>query len=199
MKIRITETVIKYREEDLTAWKNIEEKMKLLEGYSPPQDVFNQPTYHFGEYFVLNYFKKAQWSGYRFYALGEWEPNNPKVLEGREKIKEMFTIQKLEEFRRQRVLSGHAAGQGEPDLFLYMESGPTLFLEVKKGGDRVSPAQLTCLAQIKAILEADVGIVYLAKYGQKYKPKTYELNLETFEGCLHVSPEEKSNISNVSV
>jgi len=55
------------------------------------------------------------------------------------------------------------------------------------------------LAQIKAILEADVGIVYLVNYGQQYKPKTYELNLETFEGCLLVSPEEKSNVSNVSV
>ncbi len=182
MKMRMTETVIEFCEVDRTAW--VKDKNKLLEGHSPPPDVFNQPTYHFGEYFVLSYFKKAGWSGYRFYALGEWEPNNPKVLKGRKKIEEIFTKQKLEEFRKQRALSGYAGGKGEPDLFLYMESGPTLFLEVKKGSDKVSSAQLICLAQIKSILEADVGIVYLAKCGQQYKPKTYELDLETFEVCL---------------
>lgn len=185
-KIGIAETVIEYPGDDLAAWK-IGDKKKLLEGHIPPGDVFNQPTYHFGEYFVLNYFMKARWFGYRFYALGEWEPNNPKVLEGRKKIEEIFAKQKLAEFRRQRALSGCAGGKGEPDLFLYMESGPTLFLEIKKEGDNVAPAQLTCLAQIKSILEADVGIVYLAKYGEQYKAKTYELDLETFVGHPQVA------------
>ena len=63
-----------------------------------------------------------------------------------------------------------------------MENGPELFLEVKKEGDRVSAAQLECLAQIKSMLKAEIGIVYLVKHGHQHTPKTFELDFETFQG-----------------
>ena len=81
-----------------------------------------------------------------------------------------------------RVDCGRADGKGEPDLFLHHPDGRLLFLEVKKGRDRVSQEQLECLAQIHGILHADVGIVYLAEAGLHYRPKTYDLDLHGFSG-----------------
>jgi len=61
---------------------------------------------------------------------------------------------------------------------LHDDKGHTLFLEVKKGSDRVRSAQLRAWAGIKAILGADVGVVYLRREAQIYTPKTYELDLQ---------------------
>ncbi|MCK7497779.1 MAG: VRR-NUC domain-containing protein [Comamonadaceae bacterium] len=61
-------------------------------------------------------------------------------------------------------------GAGEPDLFLFKESGLFMFVEVKKGADRVGPAQLECIAQIRAILRCPVEIVY-ATDREGYVPK----------------------------
>lgn len=163
MKIQITETVIEYHPDDLANWKR-GEKAKFLSGISPAPEILNQPTHHFGEYFVLSYFKKAGWKGFHHYALGEWEPNNKKYDEGRQKIRESFSSQQLSILRKKReLIPCDKAGKGEPDLFLYMDKGPKLFLEVKKESDRKSPAQLRCLAQIKAILGAEIGVIYLAE------------------------------------
>ncbi|WP_338419961.1 VRR-NUC domain-containing protein [Vibrio furnissii] len=71
----------------------------------------------------------------------------------------------------------HGLTAGEPDLFLYKDDGSVLFVEVKKQSDRLSPSQLVCLAQIKSILNCDVGVAYLAEEKQVYQPKTYELNI----------------------
>lgn len=76
------------------------------------------------------------------------------------------------------------SGIGEPDIMLFDSEGRTLFLEVKKGADKISEAQLTCLAQIKSVLGADVGIVYLREENQKYRPKRYELDLHHHCGRL---------------
>ena len=84
-------------------------------------------------------------------------------------------------FRDIRGQSKHNKSKGDPDLFLYMDNGPKLFLEVKKDTDRMSKAQLKCLAQIRGILEADIGIARLIECGRKRTPKTYELDLLTFE------------------
>ena len=181
MKHIIQETVIRYRVEDLDAWKQ-GTKEAWLQGPLPAH-VANQPEYHFGEYYVLSHFKAAYWSGHRFYALGNWEPANEKIAAGRADIERCFSYQRLSAFRQARELSGRSDGKGEPDLFLFMDQGQTLFLEVKKGNDRLSEAQMQCLAQIKAILCAEVGVVYLATFGQNYKPKSFELDLVNHVGC----------------
>ena len=76
--------------------------------------------------------------------------------------------------------SNFPEGNGEPDLFLYMENGPKLFLEVKKEHDRVSSAQLECLAQIRGVLKAEVGIIYVVKHGRQHKPRTFDLDLSAY-------------------
>lgn len=182
MKLLLTETVIEYHPSDLSAWKS-GKKSKWTSSDRVPDQVHNQPTSHFGEYYVLSYFRKAHWSGFCFYALGEWEPTNPKLIDGRKMVSQRFSSQRLVEFRNRRSQAGYSSGKGEPDLFLFVEDGPNLFLEVKKGTDRVSPAQLNCLATIKSVLGAQVGIVYLAEYGRSYKPKSYELDLNRLTGA----------------
>jgi hypothetical protein len=64
-----TETLIEYHPDDLDAWKRGEKK-KWLGGRVVPPEVYNQPRYHFGEYFVLNYFEKAWWHGFCDHNLG---------------------------------------------------------------------------------------------------------------------------------
>lgn len=176
MSDRLTEIVIEYHPADLEAWKR-GEKEKWLKDRTVPSEVYSQSEYHFGEYFVLTYFEKALWKGYCWYALGNYEPDNPKLLEGREKVRELIPADKLAAFQAARLSSKYSEGKGEPDLFLYMDGGPQLFLEVKKEGDRVHPAQLECLAQIQRLIHARVGIVYLAKHGHTHKPRSYDLDL----------------------
>lgn len=180
MKHIIQETIIRYRAEDLADWK-VGKKEAWLSGPLPTH-VANQPKYHFGEYYVLSHFKAARWSGHRFYALGTWEPTNEKIAAGRADIAKCFSHERLSAFRQARTQIGRSDGKGESDLFLFMDQGQTLFLEVKKGGDRLSEAQLQCMAQIKAILGSEVGVVYLATFGQQYKPKRFELDLTSYVG-----------------
>lgn len=183
MKLHIRETVIPYHQEELEAWKR-GDKAAVLDGAIPPQAVINQPRYHFGEYYVLRHFKRAGWSGCCNYAIGTWEPDNPRYLEGRTILQTLFAAPRLAAFREQQRLTGSLTGRGEPDVFLYRAGGEALFLEVKKENDRIAPAQLACLAQIKAILQAEVGVVYLVPHGRAYTPKAYELDLESFVGRI---------------
>lgn len=180
MSFTLVETIIEYNLADFEAWKRGDKK-KLILDQKVPEDIYNQPNYHFGEYFVLNYFIKARWQGYVYYALSNFEPTNSKYKLGREKISELFPSKQLEKFRTIRAKSKYGGSKGEPDLFLYMTNGPKLFLEVKKDQDKVSAAQLECLAQIKGILNAEIGIIRLIKYGSVCKPKEYEITFDTFE------------------
>lgn len=173
MKVILPEQVFVYRDEQFTAWKRGERSLvpHFIERHP---DYDNQPKYHFGEVFVIDTFNRlCGWKGFRFYALGLWELNNPKYAKSREVIARLFPKDKLAEFR---LCS--PSGKGEPDVMLYHDDGRTLFLEVKKGIDRVSQEQLAKLACIKSILGADVGIVYLREESQNYKPKSYELDLD---------------------
>lgn len=176
----IEEVTLEYLPSDLSEWKD-GRREKWLTG-EVHTHVSNQPAYHFGEYYVLAHYAKFGWQGHRFYALGDWEPRNQKLVDGRNAIAQCFDRDKLNDFRRRRVECGRADGKGEPDLFLHHPNGSTLFLEVKKGSDRVSLEQLECLAQIRAILHADVGIVYLVEADVPYRPKRYELDLQRSVG-----------------
>jgi hypothetical protein len=180
MLYNLKETIIEYHPDDLEAWKT-NKKDKWLEGRVVPPEVFHQSRYHFGEYFVLNYFEKALWRGYCFYSFSK--SSLEKLQEGQNKISELFPSDRLTAFRDVRSRSKYQEGKGEPDLFLYMDNGPKLFLEVKKESDRVSAAQLECLAQIRGILNAEIGIVYLVKHNHQHTSKAFELDLETFQ-CL---------------
>lgn len=52
MLFRFTETVIPYKTAELTSWKE-GDKSLIPDGNDVPSIVYNQPNYHFGEYYVL--------------------------------------------------------------------------------------------------------------------------------------------------
>jgi hypothetical protein len=113
MSDRLSAIVIEYHPADLEAWK-CGEKKKWLKDSTVPPEVYNQPRYHFGEYFVLTCFEKALWKGYCWYALGNYEPDNPKLLEGRKKVRELLPADKLAAFQAARSSSKYSEGKGEP-------------------------------------------------------------------------------------
>ena len=176
MKYEFTESVLPYNPTLYDAWKKGGRDF-LPKNYQIPDEVVNQPNFHFGEHYVWAHYLKLGWQGFIWYAIGQWEPNNTKYDLGRGKVNELFNDKDLEEIRdlRKGILSG------EPDLFFYKDDGSTLFIEVKKGNDKPSDAQLTCMAQIKSILGAEVGITYLVPEGIEHVPKTYELDLVKFK------------------
>ena len=176
----IDEVTLKYEPTDYQAWIS-GAKEKWLKG-EPEAHVLNQPRYHFGEYFVLSHYSSLGCQGHRFYALGTWEPNNPKLSVGRAALLNAFDADRLEAFRRERVRCGRSDGKGEPDLFLQGQNGLTLFLEVKKDRDEASEEQLQCLAQIRALLNADVGVVRIITVGEVVQPRRYELDLVAQSG-----------------
>ncbi|TOG31685.1 VRR-NUC domain-containing protein [Vibrio parahaemolyticus] len=175
MKLKIEEVVIRYPKDLLDSWKQ-GDKSWIPEQLYVPNDVHNQQSYHFGEYFTLAHYSKLGWQGTAFYALGDWEPNNPKYTLGRDLVAKHLDPKKLAVLKAIRG----SKTSGEPDLFLYRENGSILFLEVKKESDRISVEQLLCLAQIKSIFGFEVGVVYLAETNQNYTPKTYELDVIEF-------------------
>lgn len=153
-KLSIEEEVLEYEQHQLDQWKAGDKSLipDFLDIYS---DYQNQPSNHFGEIFVLDHYNKNYgWKGFRFYALGTWEPNNPKYDRSRKKIGELFSKEKMVRFWTSRVQEDKRSGKGEPDLMLYNDEGEVLFIEVKKESDKIFDEQLRCLAQIKAILNA---------------------------------------------
>ena len=187
MRYVIEETILEYQPSDLADWK-AGQRERWLKGEAPAH-VANQPSFHFGEYFVLAHYALLGWQGYRFYALGNWEATNPKLKDGRDALARTFKQGTLDEFRQARDACGRSDGKGEPDIFLVHPQFGSLFLEVKKGSDRISPEQLECLAQIRGILRAGIGIVYLVKAGVPYLPKQHELDIgatrgENTDACL---------------
>ncbi|WP_411992072.1 VRR-NUC domain-containing protein [Agarivorans sp. DSG3-1] len=178
MKTTISEIVFTYQKSLLEAWKE-GDKSWIPDELFVPDEVFNQPHYHFGEYFTLSKFQELGWHGSAYYALGNWEPNNTKYDEGRALIAKYIDPKRLSVLKALR--EGLLAG--EPDLFLYKEDGSVLFVEVKKEKDRLSQAQLDCLSQIKSILNCDIGVVYLSEEEKDYNPKSYELD------CVVIPPD----------
>jgi hypothetical protein len=182
MKHIIEEQILVYEQEQLNQWKS-GDKSLIPHFIDLHSDYKNQQSYHFGEIFVISAFHRLQgWKGFRFYALGTWEPNNQKYDRSREMIAKLFPARKLAEFREARREQDRTSGKGEPDVMLYNDNGQSLFLEVKKGSDKIFDAQLTCLAQIKSILGAEIGIIYVREESQKYTPKKYELDLLNHSG-----------------
>jgi hypothetical protein len=183
MLVQLSERVLTYTNDQFNAWRN-GDKSLIPDFVEDRSMIFNQPKYHFGEIFVLRYYYEAEgWLGFISYALGMQFPHSRNRAKGRAKVKEIIPAAKLDRLRRMRSHGQEARhGTGEPDLFLYRNTGEYKFVEVKKQTDRINLTQLKCMAQIVATLECAVEIVYLCEAGHRHTPKCYYLDLETFEG-----------------
>jgi hypothetical protein len=179
----IKERVLSYREDQLEAWGKGDKSIAPPFFVIPPI-YWNQPRYHFAETLVLRrYYDTEGWQGFTCYALGYQYPGSKRRKAGRQKVEEIIPSDRL---RRLRALRSDPhlvrSGAGEPDIFLYKHEGQFKFVEVKKGKDRLSAAQLICIAQILDILRCDVDIVYVAKELQLYTPKKYWFDLIQHKG-----------------
>ena len=176
--IWIDEVVLEFDPALLRAWTNGDKSL------APPfmaaaDNRRNQPSYHFGEAFVLRHFHEREgWLGFTDYAIGPQYPGSLRRQAGREELARRVPAPALTALRALR--SGKAEyrlGSGEPDVFLYHPDGRLMFLEVKKGKDRVDARQTKCLGQIAATIGCPVGIVYLKELGRRRTPRRYELPL----------------------
>jgi len=178
----IEERVLSFRTKQLEAWKK-GNKSIAPPCFAVPPIVRNQPAYHFAETLALrHYYDTEGWQGFSSYALGAQYPNSERRAEGRRKVEEILPSRRLARLRSVRsAMEKTYRGAGEPDLFLFKKSGLFMFVEVKKGADRVGPAQLECIAQIRAILRCPVEIVY-ATDREGYVPKRYRFDLVRYTG-----------------
>ncbi len=65
MIFEVTETIFTYPSKLLEEWKN-GDKGWVPESLFVPQDVHNQPNYHFGEYYALKKYLEQGWQGTAF-------------------------------------------------------------------------------------------------------------------------------------
>lgn len=181
--VEITECVLSYGEDQLEAWVRGDKSIAPPFFVIPPI-VRNQPRYHFAETLVLrHYYDTDQWEGFTSYALGSQYPRSQRRVAGRRKAEEIIPPDRLQRLRELRsdsdVVQG---GRGEPDVFLYRHDRQFKFVEVKKGSDRLRPAQLTCIAQILDVFGCEVDIVYVREQRQVYSPKKYRFDLAHHTG-----------------
>lgn len=176
------ERVLRYRPEQYAAWKAGDKS--LVPSWHEIHDIIrNQPNYHFAEFLTLDHFARtAGWQGFRFFVLGVVaDMRHDRYAPGGRMIEKLFPADRLRALRMARSTDEreYRYAKGEPDLFLYKDSGETLFLEVKKGQDApdTEQYQLRCLSQIRSILGCPAEIVYVAKEGVGYEPKRYTYQL----------------------
>ncbi len=178
---KITETILVYQQRDLDAWKHGDKSVIRSFG-EIPSAVANQPDYHFGEMFTLaRYHETYGWKGFDFYALGPQYPNSESRRPGRAVIEQVIPAGDLKRFRHAQAADPLISkGGGEPDLFLYNDSGAFMFVEVKMKSDRLGAKQIRCIALVRAVLHCPVDIVYLREERQVYQAKTHSLDLAPF-------------------
>lgn len=183
MYFEIQEKVIYYGKSQLVAWKNGDKSLTpdFLEIHPMMK---NQKDYHFGEIFVLrHYYETEGWKGFNSYALSPLNsPNATRFRSGREMVNRIVPVRALSAFSSMRSEGELKNGAGEPDLFLYKDTGEYMFVEVKKESDKIRPNQYKCMAQLRAALGCPIEIVYLCEEGKNRSPKTYMLNLQDFSG-----------------
>ena len=178
MMIEICERVLFYRHKQLDAWIGGDKSITPDFAARPPI-IINQPRYHFAEMFVLrHYYETEQWKGFASYALGQQYPRSERRADGRLKAAQIIPKDRLQRLQALRSSPEVArGGRGEPDLFLYKNTGQFKFVEVKKGSDCLREPQLICIAQILDVLQCEVDIVYVQEEQQKYTPKTYRFDI----------------------
>lgn len=178
MRVEFVEHVLRYRREQLEAWERGDRSLvpESLRGWKMFE---TQQARHFGEVLVLRHFERnGGWTGFNDYALDWWEPNVERHDEGRYKVEEIVPPEKLRTFRteRRRTERGRK-GFDEPDLFLFRGT-EFMFVEVKKERDVPSKEQLVCLAQVRALLECEARIIYLAEERQAHRPRTWAVDVD---------------------
>lgn len=110
----IKETVFTNHQRLLDDWIKGKREWLPLSLFTPTV-VEQQPN----EYFGLSQYMKQGWLGTAFYALGNWEPDNPLYTEGRILLAQYINPNKLSLFKGLRT----GVTSGEPDLFLYKTDG----------------------------------------------------------------------------
>lgn len=170
------ENIVEYRRAQLDSWI-LGDKSLVPHFVDPPTILTSQPSYHFAEMFVLRWLHEHDgWLGFSSYAIGPQFPKSARRLVGRRKVEEVVPAERLRALRSIRSSPALLrSGAGEPDLFLYRPDGSFMFVEVKKQGDRMSDAQLLCLAQLRAVLKCPVGIVYALESGRVHLPRRFAL------------------------
>jgi hypothetical protein len=180
MVIEIPEKILVYNQQDFEAWTQGDKS--LIPSFLPvPDAVANQPQYHFPEILTLRHYHQSHgWLGFHLYALGPQYPGSESRKLGRAFVERIIPADDLQRFRQLQAADPLIrSGAGEPDLFLYNEKGAFMFVEVKKGPDRIRAPQLRCIALILAILRCPVDIVHLREERQSYRPKSHKVDLRT--------------------
>jgi VRR-NUC domain len=177
----IAETVLTYTKRQFDAW--IQGDKSLIPSFvEVPAAVANQPHYHFFEAFTLRHYHESfGWRGFWMYALGPQLQGSESRKVNRSKVEDIIPAADLERFRKLQAADPLIrSGAGEPDLFLYKESGAFMFVEVKKGRDRLRRSQIRCIALVQAVLGCPVDIVYVREQHQTYRAKSYAFDLTPF-------------------
>lgn len=177
----IKETVLNYPHALRDSWNK--GKMDWLSSdLFVPADVHDNPSLYFSKYYTLVQYGEKGWLGTAFYALGNWELENPTYHSGRVLIAQYIDPIKLSLFKGLRT----GLVSGEPELFLYKPDGSLLFVVVKQANEQLTDAQLICLSNIKSVLECDVEVVSLTEKGHRYTPKSYDIKVIQFPKPLGV-------------
>lgn len=184
MIVELEERVLIYKAEDLASW--ISGDKSIIPTFLEMASIIrNQPSRHFAEMLTLRHYHEAeQWKGFESYAIGAQYPASQRRTAGRRMIEEIIPSSKLAKLRNLRSQPAIVrSGGGEPDLFLYRDKGREFkFVEVKKGNDKLREPQLICIAQILAILQCEVDIVYVREASKAYTPKKYWFDLIQYTG-----------------
>ncbi|MDD9157606.1 VRR-NUC domain-containing protein [Aliivibrio sp. S4TY2] len=177
----IKETVLHYPQTLLESWN--QGRMDWVSSdLFVPSEVYEEPSLYFSKYYTLAQYNDKGWLGTVFYALGNWEVENPTYHSGRVLLAQYIDPIKLSLFKGLRT----GITSGEPDLFLYKADGTLLFVVVKQADERLTDAQLICLSNIKSVLECDVEIVSLVEENHQYAAKSYEIKVVQFPKPLGV-------------
>lgn len=180
MKEILHELVLEYRPEDLRSWRS-GRRPPWLDG-EVPAHVRSHPSCHFGEYYTLARYRGNGWRGHRLCVLAGAAAEGAEREEAYADMLDCFGADRLDALAEERRACGMRDAIGGAALFLLRPTGEHLFLEVKKGRERVGDAHLHGLALIRRILSAEVGIVYLKQHGTWYEPRQYELDLSQGRG-----------------
>jgi hypothetical protein len=176
----VTERVLLYRQDELDAWKAGDRSM-VPDFYPAGLLSRNQLAYGFAEMLTLrHYHDEAGWLGFLHYDLAASYPCQRRRLLGRRRVREIIPQDRLQQLRA--VMHQPRGSPGQPDLFLYRDVGDFMFVEVKKGSDRLREPQYRSIAQIMAVLGCPVDIVYAREERQRRRPKRYAFDLEAYGG-----------------
>jgi len=180
----VLEVVLEFRPEDLRKWRG---GRKLRAAQAALEGLGEQPGCQFAEHLTLARYRQGGWCGHRFYAMVDQAPDDPRAGAGQADLRRCFRAEQL------RALAQEcSASDVEPSLFLFRSNGEALFLEVTKGRERVLPERLQRLAQIRRVLGAEVGVVYVKPHGPWYQPRQWELDLASSSGRLLPRERESS-------